>query len=135
MRNKLARNAGTVRKICANCKYAAWFTAPYTAPSGLKIYGYCHRYGAPRPIQQRGFRCISHALCGRQTLTGIQMAAVILHTLRTWDGWGETRLTRLTEHARVTLEDMAGGEFSRGFAPDDLVGEYEKYGLKHIEED
>lgn len=118
--------ASNRRKVCATCRYCAALPEAYESPRGL-VYGYCYKYGTPRAVGTRSAGCSSWISSGRRRLSDTQMAAVILHTLKIWEGWGDTRLNRLMSRTAETLREMQGDEVARGYSADDLVKEYEKF--------
>lgn len=44
-------------RSCASCLHCRWLKTPKVQRGGIKIYGYCCRYGSARKIRTTGACC------------------------------------------------------------------------------
>ena len=121
--NVIYKAAQRSRPVCANCKYAILFQEPYDF-GGRIAYGICIK--KDRDISMLWSACPKHAPSERRAPSPEQTVALLLHTLKQWDGWGETRRKRLITRAAETLQEMQGSELIRPFTFADLEKEYEE---------
>ena len=122
--NVIYKAAQRSRPICATCKRAALFQEPIEAKERL-VYGICFAKG--RDIAMLWSGCPAYAPAESRSLSPAQTAALLLHTLHLYDGYGSGRLTRLAERAAALHAEMrTGTETTPSFSAEELVKKYQE---------
>lgn len=118
-----------MKKLCTECKHYAALAAPYEYGTGMECLGYCHLNGYPKPIFFKGSRCTEFAPTDKRAYTEQELLAIVLYTLKTWQGWGTVRQSNLIQQVKGAINDMQGSEILSGFTPNDLIKALKKNGI------
>lgn len=118
-----------MKRLCTECEHYAALAAPFEHKTGIECLGYCHLIGYPKPIFFKGSRCTEFAPTDKRAYTEQELLAIVLYTLKTWQGWGAVRQGNLIQQIRGTIHDMQGSEILSGFTPNELIRALKKNGI------